>query len=57
MTRQTQRGLRLAGVLVICASLGGCLVVSYSSQSGWWVRPGSLVVTLLLFLAWFLSRR
>ena len=41
----------------VCASLSGCLVVSYSSQGGWWVWPGSLVVTLVLLLVWVLSRR
>lgn len=40
-----------------CAGLSGCLVAGYSSGSGWWVWPGSLIVTLVLVLVWLLSRR
>lgn len=42
---------------VLCSPLTGCLVVGYTSQGGWWVWPGSLVVTLILVLAWLLTRR
>jgi hypothetical protein len=42
---------------VLCAGLSGCLVVSYSAESGWWVWPGSFVVTLVVALWWWLSRR
>jgi len=44
-------------MLLLCATLSGCLVVSYSTQGGWWVWPGSLVVTLVLVLVWLLTRR
>jgi hypothetical protein len=46
-----------AAALMLCGSLSGCLVVGYTSQGGWWVWPGSLVVTLILVLAWLLTRR
>ncbi|HEX9200312.1 MAG TPA: hypothetical protein VF865_12185 [Acidobacteriaceae bacterium] len=41
----------------MCLGLGGCLVAGYSSGTGWWVWPGSLVMTLVLLLLFFLSRR
>jgi hypothetical protein len=47
----------LSSMLLLCATLSGCLVVSYSTQGGWWVWPGSLVVTLVLVLVWLLTRR
>lgn len=47
----------LGAMLLLCAALPGCLVVGYSTQSGWWVWSGSLVVTLLLLLVWLLTRR
>jgi hypothetical protein len=47
----------LGSGLTMCLALSGCLVACYSSQGGWWVWPGSLVVTLVLALVWLLSRR
>jgi hypothetical protein len=48
----------LAALLTIsCWGLSGCLVAGYSSGSGFWVWPGSIVVTLVLVLIWFLMRR
>ena len=41
----------------MCATLPGCLVVSYSSQRGWWVWPGSLALTLIFLLFFLLTRR
>ena len=46
-----------AGSLLFCLGLSGCLVVSYSTESGWWMWPGSFVVTLGIALWWWLSRR
>jgi protein-S-isoprenylcysteine O-methyltransferase Ste14 len=46
-----------AGGLLLCMGLSGCLVVSYSAESGWWVWPGSVIVTLAIALIWWLSRR
>jgi hypothetical protein len=43
--------------LVVFGSLCGCLVAGYSSRGGWWIWPGSLVLTLVLVLAWLLTRR
>jgi hypothetical protein len=55
------RGFRTALILtagaVLCVALCGCLVAGYSSQGGWWVWPGSLVVTLVFVLVWLLTRR
>ena len=42
---------------LMLAALSGCLVAGYSSQGGWWVWPGSVVVTLMLLLGWLLTRR
>jgi hypothetical protein len=42
--------------LVACTSLSGCLVMGYSSGGGFWILPGSLVITVLL-LIWFLMNR
>jgi hypothetical protein len=44
------------GALVVCASLSGCLVMGYSSGGGFWILPGSLIITVLLVL-WFLMGR
>ena len=43
--------------LAMCFALVGCLVAGYSSGSGWWVWPGSFVLTLVLVLMWLLTRR
>jgi hypothetical protein len=55
--RAARVGLLLLSVVIGCGGLSGCLVVGYSSGSGWWVWPGSVIITLLLVLAWFLTRR
>ena len=49
--------LAAAVLLVGCEGLSGCLVAGYSSGSGFWVWPGSIVITLALVLLWFLTRR
>ena len=43
--------------LLWCTVLSGCLVAGYSSGSGFWVWPGSIVVTLVLVLLWLVMRR
>lgn len=45
-----------AAALLLCPLLNGCLVAGYSSGSGMWVWPGSLVITLILILLYFLMR-
>ena len=45
-----------AAALVLCCSLTGCLVAGYSSGGGFWVWPGSIVLTVVLLL-FFLLRR
>jgi len=52
-----RKALILAAGAGLCTPLSGCLVVSYSSQGGWWVWPGSVVVTLVLVVVWWLMRR
>ena len=42
---------------MFCCGLNGCLVAGYTSGAGWWVWPGSLVVTLVMVLVWWLMRR
>jgi hypothetical protein len=52
--------IRIAWVAFLttcCWGLTGCLVAGYSSGSGIWVWPGSIVITLVLALIWFLTRR
>ena len=43
--------------LAMAVAVLGCLVAGYSSGGGWWVWPGSLVITLVLVLVWLLTRR
>jgi protein-S-isoprenylcysteine O-methyltransferase Ste14 len=57
MRRTTKAASILGALLLLCTALPGCLVVGYSSQSGWWVWPGSLVLTLVLLLLFLLNRR
>jgi protein-S-isoprenylcysteine O-methyltransferase Ste14 len=57
MRRTTKAASILGALLLLCTALPGCLVVGYSSQSGWWVWPGSLVLTLILLLLFLLNRR
>jgi hypothetical protein len=42
---------------MFCGALNGCLVAGYSAGEGWWVWPGSLVLTLILLLLFLLNRR
>ena len=50
--------LTLGLALAFCFALIGCLVAGYSSGGGWWVWPGSLVVTVVMgVVVWLLSRR
>ena len=49
--------MRLITLLVFSSALTGCLVVGYSSTTGWSIWPGSLIVTLVLALIYFLSHR
>lgn len=49
--------LLVAAALVLPATLTGCIVAGYSSGGGLWVWPGSLVVTLILVLLYFMLRR
>jgi hypothetical protein len=46
-----------AAGLIACAGLAGCLVAGYSSEGGWWVWPGSLVVTAIILLLMYLRNR
>lgn len=48
--------LRCSLALSFVAGLSGCLVAGYTSQSGFWVWPGSIVITLVLILLYFLTR-
>jgi hypothetical protein len=45
-----------ASTLALALPLTGCLVVGYSSSNGWSIWPGSLVITLLMLLVYFLLR-
>jgi hypothetical protein len=55
--RYVRTALILAAGLWLCAGLSGCLVVGYASGEGWWVRPGSIVATLLILLLILLFNR
>jgi hypothetical protein len=46
----------LAAGLFLLMPLCGCLVGGYSSATGWYVWPGSIVITLLMLLFFFLRR-
>lgn len=53
-------GKRVAQAVILllsCFNLSGCLVGGYSSGGGFWIWPGSLVITLLLVLFLFLRGR
>jgi len=56
-TQMMRIALVLSLGLVCCCGLAGCLVAGYSSGSGFWVWPGSIVITLALILLWYLTRR
>ena len=57
MMSQVKRAGIFVVALAVCLPLNGCLVAGYSSGSGWWVWPGSIVITLGLLLLFFLNRR
>jgi hypothetical protein len=61
MNRGVPRVLRTAGLAAVALlasnCLSGCLVAGYSSGSGFWVWPGSIVITLVLIVMWLLMRR
>ena len=46
-----------AMTLLVAEALSGCLVAGYSSRGGFFVWPGSIVVTLIMILVFFLLRR
>jgi hypothetical protein len=46
----------LVVTLLLSPALTGCLVAGYSSGGGWFVWSGSIVITLLLVLFFFLQR-
>ena len=46
-----------AAALMLCGTLNGCLVAGYTAGEGWWVWPGSVVLTLILLLLFLLNRR
>jgi hypothetical protein len=52
-----QIGATLAVCFACCCTLTGCLVAGYSSGGGFWVWPGSIVITLVIVLIWYFSRR
>lgn len=56
-THVLRSALAAAVLLVACVGLDGCLVAGYSSGGGFWVWPGSIVITLVLVLLWFIMRR
>jgi len=43
--------------LLSCAGLSGCLVAGYSSGGGFWIWPGSIILTLILLGLFFMNRR
>jgi hypothetical protein len=48
----------LCAALLACTTLTGCLIVSYSSGSGWSISPASLGITLILIaLMLYFNRR
>jgi hypothetical protein len=59
--RKTASNIRIAAMLAMClaccCTLTGCLVAGYSSGGGFWVWPGSIVITLMLLALWFFTRR
>jgi hypothetical protein len=55
--KRTLRLAFLAASFPLCMSLTGCLVAGYSSGSGWFIWPGSIVLTLAALVLFFLMRR
>ena len=57
MSSTSRKAVSAVVALLLCVSLSGCLVIGYTSGGGWSVWPGSLVITLVLVLIYFLTRR
>ena len=49
----------LCSLFAVCAilSMTGCVVAGYSSRGGFFLWPGSIVLTLLGLLVFYLMRR
>lgn len=46
----------LIAEVVLLGSLCGCLVGGYSSGGGFFIWPGSIIITVLLLLSFFMRR-
>lgn len=53
VSEKVLRGLALLG---LAGGLSGCLVAGYTSGSGFWVWPGTIVITAVLLLLFLLTR-
>jgi hypothetical protein len=46
----------LPTLFLACTSLTGCLVVGYSTHTGFFFWPGSLILTVVVVALWLLFR-
>ncbi|HEY9137806.1 MAG TPA: hypothetical protein VIM67_05995 [Terriglobus sp.] len=46
----------LPALFLACTSLTGCLVVGYSTRTGFFFWPGSLIITIVVVALWLLFR-
>jgi hypothetical protein len=47
----------LVVTLLLCIPLTGCLVMGYSTRGGLYIWPGSIILTLIAFALYYLTRR
>ena len=53
----TRKSILPAATLLLLPALTGCLVMGYSTRGGLYIWPGSIILTLLALVLYYLTRR